>query len=468
MSTSAATDAPSLRSFYIFLLLFVVFDVLVIIASIVAQHYTVQAFDDSLAHSDEVTHGQILIQDISRALIEVNAAGNDIFENGELEQECDRFIRAHAELQRRIRMVAPDILPISALQEAVAEMIEAESGVFDLFARVDQEPGDSPNRPNLLMQATTMMAEMDRAQAVALGYLREADSRLLRRQQVILDQGKSVLNRRWLVELVFVAVVAVVIGGVWLSWRQIQAMHEQIRLQHERVEAERKNRLAAVGEVCFSVAHGIKNPVAAIVSSAQLVLEHGRMDDTSRQRVGDVLTVSRSLGARVSQLLNFSRVGTAKLERLRPTDVLDAAAREVGPQLEAMGVRIERDFDAVDGVLMGDRHVLVQAVLELLVNAKDVLVGGGVVRLICKRHADHDGWVDVGVSDSGPGMPDDVKKRAFELFYTRKSQGSGVGLATVRRAAELHAGAVSIRDADPHGADVRMHLPLTGEPTPPV
>lgn len=460
---AATTEAPALRSFYLFLFLFVVFDMLVIIASIIAQHYTVRSFDDSLARTDEVTHAQIVIQDVARLLVEVNAAGNDIFETGEIEWECERFLRSQAELLRRMRMIPADVVPLAALREAVDRMVEAETMVFEYFVRAQCEPPDSHERQRFLANAAASMAEMDRAQAVALAYLREANGRLLRRQQEILDQGKTALNQRWLVELAFVGVVAIVLGGVWLSWRQIQAMHEQIRLQHQRVEVERRNRLAAVGEVCFSVAHGIKNPVAAIVSSAQLLHEHGRMDETSRQRVRDILTVGRSLGARVNQLLDFSRVGCAKLERLQPQDILESAIREIGPQLESAGIRIERDLEPVDGLLLGDRHMLVQAILELLANARDALPHGGIIRLICKRRSDQAGWVDIGVADNGPGMTDDVKKRAFDLFFTRKDHGSGVGLASVRRTAELHAGTVSIRDVVPHGADVRMHLPLTAD-----
>lgn len=459
--SSEALDAPSnpLRSYHVFLLLFVLLAVLVIVASVVTQHMTAEAFNRVVEQTDGVIRSQVWLDELSRSLLEVNAAGNNIFKSQDVPTERGNFRMHLAELRGHVGGLSSDFLNRPSFERHMDDMVEAEQHIFDCFDELSCAPIGSEAEETLLAEAAHSMAEMDAAQARAMEVLGHARRVLRQRQQAIQDEGKQVLSERWLRELMFLGSIAVFLGAGYALWRQFQRVHEQVELARRRVEAERKNRLAAVGEVCFSVAHGIKNPVAAIASSAQLVLEYGQLDDASKERVRDLYVVTRSLSDRVTQLLNFSRVGELQRVRLEPRDVIERALREIDSQLAAAGVSVVRRYEAGAAQIEGDRNILVQAVLELLGNAKDVLQGGGSVTVLCRVCDADAGLVELGVIDNGPGMSEDVKRRAFELFFTRKPKGSGVGLATVKRAAELHNGAVVIADADPHGADIRIRLP---------
>ena len=103
--------------------------------------------------------------------------------------------------------------------------------------------------------------------------------------------------------------------------------------------------------------------------------------------------------------------------------------------------------------------LLAQAAVEMISNAIDHVGEGGHVTLVTSRDAGDPEWVEFGVVDDGPGIPADVKNRACDLFFSRRPGGTGIGLATVKRAADLHNGTVLLRDAKPHGADVRIRLP---------
>jgi signal transduction histidine kinase len=90
----------------------------------------------------------------------------------------------------------------------------------------------------------------------------------------------------------------------------------------------------------------------------------------------------------------------------------------------------------------------------------DELSRGGVITLVSGVSRNGHECVEFGVIDDGPGIPDEVKDRVCELFYSRKTDGTGIGLASVAKAAQLHGGCVIIADVDPTGADVRIQIPI--------
>lgn len=453
------TETNPLRSYYVFLIVFVLLAALTIAVSLFFMHSAVVSFDGVFARSDDITRAQVMLENVSRLLLEVNAAGNDIFETRDLPRETARFRQASAQLRRALADAPTAHFSRTGFEAHFDAMLRAEEHIFSLFAELLDPTGVKRPEQQILGEAAARMAEMDRAQLHAMSVLRETANALIREHQVIQDEGRRVLNERWWRELIVLTFVTVSLGSGWFLWRKLQQVHEHFVREQQRVQEERRNRLASVGEVCFSVAHGIKNPVAAIASSAQLVLEYGHLDDTSRQRIADLLTSTRSLSARVTQLLNFSRVGPTHRERFTPKDVFTWSLREIEPTLVDQGIRVLREDDDNAAILEGDRNILIQAVQELLGNAKDVLPEGGTITLRVVTPEEDPKSVELCVVDDGPGMPDDVKKRAFELFFSRKPQGTGVGLATVRRAVELHQGSVRILDVRPHGADVRIRLP---------
>ncbi len=455
-ATAAKSKLPSYQ-FYIVLALF---DVAVIVASILAQHQTLQSFNEALADVQLIHERHRWLTDLAEGVIKLNAPGNDVFASRDPDREEHRFVEARIELRKRLESPPRnDPVPPNYSQH-VSDMTYAEEQVFTAFREILQSSDDPEAEGQLLVKATAEMAKMDRAQAEALAVVTNESLGLLDDQQVALRRHEAVLNDRTRVEFIFVLIVALILGGVTWYWRQLQRMRDTLLREHARAETERRNRLAAVGEVCFSVAHGIRNPVAAIASSAQLVLEYGEVDDRSKERVRDVVTACRNLTDRVGQLLSFSREGRTSREAFSPQEVLDQAVAEVERKLDAHGIAVQRRYDASEAMIEGDRNLLVQAVIEMLSNAMDELKHGGMVTLVCSRRETSPDWIEFGVIDDGPGIPDETKERACELFFSRKEGGSGVGLASIRRAAELHDGVVLLSDAEPSGADVRIRLPV--------
>jgi signal transduction histidine kinase len=215
----------------------------------------------------------------------------------------------------------------------------------------------------------------------------------------------------------------------------------------------RIERLAAVGEFAGAVAHGIRNPLAGIRAAVQVALqraEEGPLADS----LAAVLSEADRLELRIRSLLGFSRPYEPRLRRTDLADLLRAVERSMRAAAEACGVRIEVAAEPLE--LDVDPDYLEEALLELASNALRAMPGGGSLRLALSARDDA---AVVRVSDTGSGVPDGVRPRVFELFFTTRHEGSGVGLPTVKKIVELHGGAVELEQSGPGGSVFRLTLP---------
>jgi len=231
-------------------------------------------------------------------------------------------------------------------------------------------------------------------------------------------------------------------------------------LDRERMLEERHARLAAVGEVCSAVAHGIRNPLAAITSSAQLALEFGTLDETTKLRIRDVLGEGRRLDQRITRLLDFSKASARAFESYDLREAVEQAIHEVEVNLKDADIDVRSKLDTNSVVVYGDRDGMVQSVIELLSNSLDSLPAGGTISITCRRDPELPGHATIDVVDDGPGVPQNLHLRIFDLFVTSKADGHGIGLASVKRSVELHGGRVAVVPAEGTGAHFRIKLPL--------
>jgi signal transduction histidine kinase len=227
-----------------------------------------------------------------------------------------------------------------------------------------------------------------------------------------------------------------------------------IRAQQERlIESE---TLAAVGEVGSAVAHGIRNPLAAIRSSAELAIE--TEDPAAREAAGDIIAEVDRLESWVRDLLSYSRpiagMDTAVDIAAVVRDSVGAFDREKTRGITTV-LELQPDLPAV----RGDPLLLGQVVGSLLANACEALPRGGRVSVRAQRT---DANVLLEVADDGPGMTEQQLDRIFRPFYTTKPKGLGVGLPLVKRIIERFGGAVEVRSSPGRGTTVALRLPATG------
>jgi signal transduction histidine kinase/HAMP domain-containing protein len=223
------------------------------------------------------------------------------------------------------------------------------------------------------------------------------------------------------------------------------------------------SQLMALGQTTSSVAHDVKNPLNAMTIHLELLSARlTDMPDEVRRSLDVIRAEIGRLDAVVQRFMALVRPQELALKALD----LNALLREVASLLEIewhpRGVRFDVQLDRTLPSLPGDEELLHRAFLNLVLNACQAMPGGGRLTLASQR--EDDDFARVSVADTGAGIPPEDLTRIFTMYYTTKPDGSGIGLALVRRIVEAHDGAIEVTSEVGQGTQVTLRLPL--RPTP--
>jgi len=446
---------------YHFYFLLALFDLVVIMFSLHLHNQTLKSVGQLIAAAKDLDEHSSWHQSAQQRILELNAPGNDLFGSEDYQHQQDRFRLAQRNMAETLAAAAKLDIDVALLRERIDKMVESANKVFDQFDAMRASHLTPEQRRERLVQAGRAMARMDDQQHLALRALAVLIVKNASQRYRLLQMHEAALATRLISERYFLAAVILILVGVLAFGRRLQQADRALKQEKQRVQEERRERLAAVGELCSSVAHGIRNPLAAIRSSADLTLELGSMDENSRQRLQDILDEGKRLGDRVSGLLSMARVNSEAFEAINLVTVVLSAARELDGEISRRGLSLEKEVDEPEIVVLGDRRQLEQVTIELLSNAMEHSKPDGTVRVTCRRQRAED-RVCVIVEDSGEGVADAVKSRIFDLFFTTKPSGTGIGLATVKRIARLHGGDVALTSSPLGGSRFCVSLPLAG------
>ena len=221
-------------------------------------------------------------------------------------------------------------------------------------------------------------------------------------------------------------------------------------------ELEVSRRLAAIGRLTAGVGHEVKNPINAMVVHLELLrsklVGNGGEAFGGAQRHVDILSGEMQRLDRVVQTLaDFSRPMVLKLREHDLRHVVGVVMELTAAEMQENGVRTMVEAPQEPLVVRVDAELLRQAILNLLLNAMQAMPQGGSLRVRLRRDAQ---LAVVEVSDEGEGIPAELLPRIFELYFTTKPKGSGIGLAMTYRILQMHGGAMDVRsNADASSAD---------------
>jgi signal transduction histidine kinase len=261
------------------------------------------------------------------------------------------------------------------------------------------------------------------------------------------------------------------LGRIILAYSEVteklQQSHDQLMLTVQTLQQElgeknrlleRKNRLAALGEMAAGLAHEIRNPLGGIQLYASLLAGDVKDRPESAKVVEKIAGGVRRLEALVGQVLQFSREIRISPAPADVAEICQQAVEYASHTLAERQVRSVVEGPAslpanVDAMLIG------QCVLNLLLNAAEAMEPGGVVRLSYRTPVAAEArQLVLTVQDSGAGIPPEVLDKVFNPFFTTKDNGTGLGLAIVHRIIEAHDGTITAANVDGGGARFEIRI----------
>jgi signal transduction histidine kinase len=230
---------------------------------------------------------------------------------------------------------------------------------------------------------------------------------------------------------------------------------ESVRRIEDEIEMSR--RLSANGRITRGVAHEVKNPINAIVLHLQLLQSKLRQVDPDTRRHMDIIGSEIHRLDRVVQILvDFTRPRDLHLEETDLRLLLEDGVQLAGPDASRHGVTIACDLPSQPLIVKVDTDFIKQAILNVVLNGVQAMPDGGNLTVSARREDD---MVITEIRDQGSGIPADAQDKIFELYFTTKKEGTGIGLAQTYQILQWHYGSVDFESVAGEGTTFRLRLP---------
>jgi two-component system sensor histidine kinase HydH len=254
----------------------------------------------------------------------------------------------------------------------------------------------------------------------------------------------------------------ITIGGAVFGSVLFLALFGLVRRADLTIRAQQRQlvnseTLAAIGEMSTAVAHGIRNPLASIRSSAELI--PGSQPQRIQEAAEDIVAQSDRLEAWVRELLSYTRPLNEPSTRVAVGPLVEQCVRDYARELKSRGIQIDAATSPHLPPVRGNPLLLGQVLRSLLANAIEAMSPGGRIA-VHSTLAHTNGQITLSVRDSGPGMTPEQLARVGKPFYTTKPRGLGVGLSLARRIIERSGGRMDIESTPGQGTVVTLHLAI--------
>lgn len=250
---------------------------------------------------------------------------------------------------------------------------------------------------------------------------------------------------------------------------EVATLKSELQETHRRLR--RSRQLAALGEMAAGIAHEIRNPLGAIALNLEALTEDLFDRPGELQLCGRVSKAVTRLDAIVGDVLSFARDTRVRAASIRPSEVIMAAVEHAEDLVDAHDIDVDLSLDE-DLEVMADAALLEQSLLNLIRNACEAmaLVDGPrrlMVGLRSRELRDPERGIIphavFEIRDTGPGIPEEVRERMFNPFFTTRAEGTGLGLAIVHRIVDAHGGRLDVSAGHP-GTIMSLSLPLELRP----
>jgi two-component system, NtrC family, sensor histidine kinase HydH len=233
------------------------------------------------------------------------------------------------------------------------------------------------------------------------------------------------------------------------------------RLEQVQAEARRSERLAALGQLSAGLAHEIRNPLGVIKGSAETLNRKLRADDPLIGELTGFISAEVSrLNALVSRFLDFARPLQLQTHPQDILPILEQALKAVHDRWPEARIEVEREYSPNLPKAVVDEELCQQVFTNLILNAYEAMPEGGKLKVAASAaNADSRRGIEIRISDSGPGVPIELREQVFNPFFTTKKNGVGLGLSLVSKIVDDHQGWLRVENQLNGGACFRTFLP---------
>jgi K+-sensing histidine kinase KdpD len=244
-----------------------------------------------------------------------------------------------------------------------------------------------------------------------------------------------------------------------VSFIDALSAHASVAIENARMAQEMvaNERLSAVGKMASVIIHDIKNPMGTLRVYAQVMKKKSGNEEANKLADEMIHQVDRFVNM-TQEILDFTRgVSASNFQELEFFDVMNGVLDFIEKDLEKNNVHLKK-FAQFKGIVNIDQDKLVRVFYNIASNARDAMPQGGTLTVTT---IEEDGYVRIDFTDTGTGMPEEVKKRIFEPFMTYgKKHGTGLGMSIVKKVIDDHNGKIEINSVMGKGTTVTIYLPV--------
>jgi signal transduction histidine kinase len=235
-------------------------------------------------------------------------------------------------------------------------------------------------------------------------------------------------------------------------------LHDPESAEEIEAELELSRRMAAIGRLTRGVGHEVKNPINAIVVHLELL--KAKLGDASAPAVRHLEVIDAEIHRldRVVQMLaDFTRPVELQLRVQDLSAILGEVLALASAEFSTHYVNLVSHLPGKPLTANVDADLLKQAVLNVLQNGVQAMPEGGTLQVVLEENQRS---AVLRIADQGPGIPEEMREKIFDLYFTTKSGGSGIGLAMTYRILQLHHGSIELKSSEGHGAEFVLRIPL--------
>ena len=240
---------------------------------------------------------------------------------------------------------------------------------------------------------------------------------------------------------------------------ELKVKDEMEKMQLQLMQAE---KMSSLGKLAAGVAHQLNNPLGGITLFTKLVLEEYDLEEGAREDLQRILKDAERCRDTVKELLEFTRQTRHFMQPHDVNKTIDRTLFLLENQTLFHNIKIEKNMTPSLPLIMADTQQLNHMFMNIIINAAQAMEGKGKLTLkTCKSQ--HDNWINIEISDTGPGIPEDVLPHIFDHFFTTKEEGkgTGLGLSMVYSIVENHGGKIVAKSTPGQGTTFIIEFPIS-------